>query len=37
MHTDSRKAYGSARIIAILNANGHIASQKYVAKLMKVI
>lgn len=32
---DSRKAYGSPRITAALNSNGHIASQKRVAKLMK--
>lgn len=32
---DSRKAYGSPRIAAVLNSNGHIASQKRVAKLMR--
>mgnify|MGYP000050167025 CR=1 FL=1 len=35
IHIDSRKTYGSPRIAATLNANGHIASQKRVAKLMK--
>lgn len=36
IHTDSKKAYGSPRIAAALNSNGHIASQKLVAKLMKL-
>lgn len=36
IHTDSKKAYGSPRIAAALNSNGHIASQKLVVKLMKL-
>ncbi|MGL5378210.1 MAG: IS3 family transposase [Cetobacterium sp.] len=35
IHIDSRRAYGSPRIAAALNANGHIASKRLVAKLMK--
>lgn len=35
IHADSRKAYGSPRIAAVLNTNEKVASQKFVAKLMK--
>ncbi|MGL5965572.1 MAG: IS3 family transposase [Fusobacteriaceae bacterium] len=35
VHIDSKRAYGSPRIATALNANGHIASKRLVAKLMK--
>lgn len=35
IYEDSRKAYGSPRIAAVLNADERVASQKFVAKLMK--
>ncbi|MGL5051737.1 MAG: IS3 family transposase [Fusobacteriaceae bacterium] len=34
-HIDSRRTYDSPRIAAVLNANGHVASTRLVAKLMK--
>lgn len=35
IHVDSKKAYGSPRVAAVLNAEDKVASEKLVAKLMK--